>query len=80
MTNVPDRIREMWKDVYVLFDKHFLMDCSNQDSWKAFWADASELVSKYQDVDSFIELIGVISELLYKFYAKRISDGNEKGQ
>ena len=35
-TNVPDNIREMWKDVYVLFDKHFMMDADNQDDWNAY--------------------------------------------
>ena len=75
MTNVPERIREMWREVYVLFDKHFLMDASKQESWDAFWEDAHPLVAKYQDIDSFIELIGVVSELLYKFYARRKADG-----
>ena len=74
MTNVPDNIREMWREVYVLFDKHFLMDVSKDESWQAFWDDAHVLLSKYQNIQNFIELIGVVSQLIYSFSQGRKKD------
>ena len=43
MTNVPEKIREAWKDVYVLFDTSYSMDGSDE-AWKAYWDKANKLV------------------------------------
>lgn len=45
MTNVPQEIREIWTDLYKLFDKHFLMDNTEKD-WIDFWNDANEICKK----------------------------------
>ena len=47
MTNVPSNIREIWTDLYKLFDKHFLMQ-NTDDNWKSFWNDAKDLYEKGQ--------------------------------
>ena len=74
MKKVPDRIRDMWRDVYVLFAKHYGMDCDKQESWNSFWEDAHPLIEKYQDIDSFIELIGNVSQLIYKLWTRGDKD------
>lgn len=42
MTNVPQPIRDIWTELYKLFDKHYLMP-DNQPAWRAFWEDAQKL-------------------------------------
>ena len=48
MTNVPQDIRDMWKDVYVLFDSHYNMP-NTPESWKAFWEKTHEIQQKYNN-------------------------------
>ena len=78
MTNVPDRLRDMWREVYVLFDTHYLMDVENQDSWTQFWEDAKPIYEKYGDIDSLIDLLTFVSELISKMAARRKTDGTDK--
>lgn len=70
MTNVPDRIREFWKDIYILFDKHFLMDVSDQESWVSFWEDGNKIIQKYWEIPS-IDLLSAVSELISKLASER---------
>lgn len=70
MTNVPDNIRNFWKDVYILFDKNYLMDVSSQDSWEKFWKDGCEIIEKY-DIPCTVDLLSVVSELISKLAAGR---------
>ena len=46
MTNVPPEIRQMWTDLYKLFDRHYLMDGSDE-AWLAFHSEAKELWEKF---------------------------------
>ena len=71
MTNVPDKIRDMWKDVYILFDSHFLMDTSDQNVWNAFWAEATKINEKYLDIPCVIDLLTTVSEMISKYSVKR---------
>ena len=71
MTNVPDDVRAMWKDVYILFDTHYLMDVDDQATWESFWKKASEIYEKYSYIDSLINLLSCVSELLVKEAARR---------
>lgn len=75
MTNVPDDVRAMWKDVYVLFDKHYLMDVSKQESWEKFWDEARQIYEKYPQIESLIDLLSCVSELLVKEAARRKANG-----
>lgn len=78
MTNVPDRIREFWKDVYILFDRHFLMDVSDSKSWEDYWMDACEIIKKYEEIPSIIDLLSVVAEMISKFAAGRKKDGADQ--
>ena len=46
MTNVPDPVREMWTDLYKLFDIHYLME-NTDEAWASFWNDSSMLWEKH---------------------------------
>lgn len=71
MTNVPDRIREFWKDIYILFDRHYLMDVSQEQSWINFWDDGNKIIQKYDELPCVIDLLSVVSELISKLAAAR---------
>lgn len=60
MTNVPDNIRALWKDIYVLFDTHWNMD-NTAKAWEEFWEKAKEIYGKIPD-DEFRD--NVVIELL----------------
>lgn len=70
-TNVPENLREMWKDVYILFDTHFLMDTNDQDAWNAFWAEAMKINEKHIEIPCVIDLLSTVSEMIAKFSVKR---------
>lgn len=71
MTNVPDDIREMWKEIYVLFDRHYPMDVSKNESWESYWADAHKILAKYEYVGSLIDLLSAEAEVIYKLAKRR---------
>ena len=75
MTNVPNDLRDMWREIYVLFDTHYLMDCSKQESWESFWSDGHKLLQKYEYVPNLIEVLSAVSEMISKLYAGRKKDG-----
>ena len=77
-TNVPDDIREMWKDVYVLFDTHFNMDTDDQDAWNAFWAEAMKVNEKHLAIPCVIDLLTTVSEMIAKFSTKRKGVNNNE--
>lgn len=64
MTNVPDSIRDMWKDLYVLFDKHYLIP-NTEEAWTGFWNEAKAIVDKYKDnTKRIIEFLVVVSAMI----------------
>ena len=62
MTNVPNEIREMWADVYRLFDVNYNMP-NTADAWKKFWDQAEQLREKYGQYQIGALLI-VVSDLI----------------
>lgn len=63
MTNVPNNIRQMWTDVYVLFDLHYLIP-NTEEAWNAFWADAVKLHEKYGKQNIVVSMIMVATEII----------------
>lgn len=64
MTNVPDNLREMWADIYRLFDINYKMP-NTEDAWKKFWDQAVKIVDKYKNDCRFVEnLVVIVSEIL----------------
>lgn len=76
MTNVPDRVRNLWKDLYVLFDKNFLMDVSNQENWDRFWEEGVEIVKRYNEIPGIIDMLSVISTMISTMAAGREKHGD----
>ena len=63
MTNVPNNLREMWSDVYRLFDSNYLMQNSDE-AWRSFWLQAVSLYEKYNKPKQLVSMIIVVSELI----------------
>ena len=63
MTNVPEEIRDMWKDVYVFFDSHYLMP-NTIVSWSEFWKQAGQIVGKYKENYHVWDFILTVSDII----------------
>lgn len=60
MTNVPDRVRNMWTDLYKLFDSNWKME-NTEGNWERFWEAGKELIDKHEgipEVSHFVILCG----------------------
>lgn len=66
MTNVPDDIREAWKDLYILFDENYNMDGS-QEAWETYWNQATQLVIKHGDNVPMLCILEAIAQMLEAF-------------
>lgn len=66
MTNVPDNVREAWKDLYILFDENYNMDGS-QEAWEAYWNQASQLIIKHGDNVPMLKILEAIANMLEAF-------------
>ena len=62
MTNVPNEIREMWADVYRLFDANYNM-LNTEFCWNQFWKQAEEIKKKYNH-PKLVDLIVTVSEMI----------------
>ncbi len=63
MTNVPKEIRDIWTDLYKLFDRHFLITGSDEE-WDDFWNEAIELHGRSGNNEHLYEMIVAISDYL----------------
>ena len=63
MTNVPDTIREMWADLYRLFDSSYLMP-NTPDAWNAYWDKAKDIYEKYDKSTRVLDFIALISKMI----------------
>ena len=64
MTNVPDNIREMWKKIYILFDKHWNMDIHSETAWNDFWAEARDILDAHGDINGVEHLLHAVAEVI----------------
>ena len=63
MTNVPDNLREMWADIYRLFDINYKME-NNETAWTKFWNQATAIGNKYGNNKRLIEMVTIVSEMI----------------
>lgn len=61
MTNVPQKIRDMWTDLYKLFDVHYTMD-GTQAAWENFWNDAKDLYAKHNGNERLNDGITLVAD------------------
>ena len=62
MTNVPNELREVWKEIYILFDTHYQME-NTVDAWDGFWQEAKAIMDRHSDMQ-LLELIIAVSEMI----------------
>ena len=62
MTNVPDELREVWKEIYILFDTHYKMP-NTAEAWDGFWKEAEKIINKHDGMQ-LLELVIAVSELI----------------
>ena len=63
MTNVPDNIREAWKELYILFDTNYGMDGSDK-AWTKYWEQANKLIQKFGAEIPLLEMTVSIAKLI----------------
>lgn len=63
MTNVPQKIRDLWSDIYVLFDRNYLMP-NTQDAWDSFWKQAMEINLKYENCPYLFKMIDMVTTII----------------
>ena len=62
MTNVPDALREVWKEIYVLFDTHYRMP-NTEAAWNEFWEQGKAIMDRHKELH-LLELVIAVSELI----------------
>lgn len=67
MTNVPPEIREIWTDLYKLFDIHYKMDINSADDWGKFWNDGKAIWEKSGRNKYVLALINDTAELIVHY-------------
>ena len=78
MTNVPNEIREMWADVYKLFDMNYLMP-NTEEAWGNFWEQALKLYDKYNRSKNIISLVIGVTDIIDNRMKQELHDA-EKGK
>ena len=63
MTNVPQRIRDFWTDMYVLFDRNYLMP-NTREAWDSFWKQATEVGKKYEGCPYLVKMFDLVSLMI----------------
>lgn len=63
MTNVPNELRDMWADVYRLFDIHYLME-DTEPAWAGFLDKARELWERYNRNHRLMCMINVVIDMI----------------
>ena len=70
MTNVPQKIRDAWADIYKLFDVSYSMDGSDK-AWEQYWNKATELIKKYGDDVPMVDILTSVAHMLEFFVEQR---------
>ena len=63
MTNVPNELRDMWADLYRLFDAHYRME-NTVEAWAVFLNHAKELWEKYDMNKRLRQMIDVVIDMI----------------
>lgn len=63
MTNVPQKLRDLWSDLYVLFDRNYLME-NSEKSWDSFWSQAMQLQRKYEGCPYMFKALDLVSSMI----------------
>jgi hypothetical protein len=64
MTNVPEQVRNLWTEVYTLFDLNYNIDIHNADDWKTFHKESERIYCKYGKNKGVLALLTATGDLL----------------
>ena len=62
-TNVPQEIRDLWTDAYVLFDSHYMME-DTQDNWEGLAKDFALLYIKHHYNERFADFYDILCRMI----------------
>ena len=74
MTNLDDKTRDMWKDIYILRDKRQRMG-DTPDEWSALYKDALAISIKYNNTDEIVKLACAVIEIMESKLGHRFGGG-----
>lgn len=63
MTNVPNELRDMWTDVYKLFDVHYLME-NTPEAWELFTERAKAVWEKHGRNKRLMSMICTVIDMI----------------
>lgn len=61
-TNVPDNLREMWREIYILFDVNYRME-NTPEAWGKYWDQVKQMDEKYKDLH-LVEICMIIADMI----------------
>lgn len=74
MTNVPQNLRDLWSDIYILFDRNYLMP-NTQEAWDSFWKQAMQIQSKYENECPYLfKMFDVVTTIIESRMRQEESD------
>ena len=62
-TNVPQEIRDIWTDAYVLFDKFYLMDDTDKN-WQILAEEFTKLYIKHHESKHFADFYDILCRMI----------------
>ena len=62
-TNVPNELRDMWTDLYKLFDVHYKME-NTTEAWELFLDRAKTIWEKHGKDKRMMQIINVIIDMI----------------
>lgn len=63
MTNVPQEIRNIWTEMYKVFDRHYLLEDS-QEGWESYWHDAQSIWEKNGRNERISSGFGLLADVI----------------
>ena len=63
MTNVPTEIRDLWSDVYKLFDINYKMP-NTEMAWNKFWEQAKQINKKHGSCKRIVDMISLVADMI----------------
>lgn len=67
MTNVPNEIRDMWREIYVLFDTNYKINVSNPADWQSFWKQANAIYDKSGQNQAVLGVLNAVADLIVNY-------------
>ena len=63
MTNVPTEIRDLWSDIYKLFDIHYRMP-NTETAWNTFWEQAKQIYKKHGSGKRVMDMLCLVADMI----------------